>query len=269
MIAARRLRPGIGFAVLGVALYLVFLLATAPAVWVAETAARVSNGAVTLTNPRGTFWGGSAELHAGGPATGVRHLGTLRWRVNPLWLFVGRAQLALQLDGTAARGQADLRLGRQHLYVQDFAATLPAQLVALVYPPAAFFAPTGTIALQAPSIDVSDAGIVAVATAQWQGAGGRFTGAAGLGDYRFELTGRGELATIRLSTLRGSLNLSGEGQWRVTGDGDLQFVGAAQPNGDAAPLEPLLRSLGRDLGGGKREIRFNGRFPILRQLGYG
>lgn len=267
MIGAGRLKQGAGFVVLGVVFYLVFLIATAPAVWVVEAAARTSNGIVTLTNPHGTFWGGSAELHAGGPATGVRHLGTLRWRVNPLWLFVGRAQLALQLEGTATRGQAALRVGRGQFNVQDLAATLPAQLVALVYPAAAFFAPTGTIDVQAPSIDVSHEGLVAVATAQWQGAGGRFTSGS-LGDYRVDVTGRGEIATIRLTTLRGNLDLTGEGQWRVTGDGDLRFTGAATPKGDALPLEPLLRALGRDLGGGKREIRFNGRFPLVRQLGY-
>jgi hypothetical protein len=267
MIDARRMRKGAGYFFLGLVLYLLFLIATVPAVWLAEAAARLSSGVIMLATPRGTFWGGTGELHAGGAATGVRHLGTLQWRVNPLWLFAGRAQLTLQLDGPAARGQASLRIGRQQINVQDLATTLPAQLLALVYPPVAFFAPTGTIEVKAPNIELSREGLVAVVDAQWQGAGGRFTGSTGLGDYRVELTGRGETATFRLTTLRGNLELTGEGQWHVTGDGDVQFVGIATPRGDAAQLEPLLKAMGPDLGNGRREIRFNTRVPLVRQLG--
>lgn len=268
MTASRRLGRTAAYLVLGLVFYLVFLLATAPAIWVAEAAARYSNGAVMLANPHGTFWSGSGELYAGGPATGVRSLGRLQWQVNPLWLFAARAQLAVQLDGSAARGKAAIRLGPHYLNVQAFNASLPAHLAALVYPPAAFFAPTGTIQIDAPNIELSRAGLVTEAEAQWQSAGGRFTGPEGLGDYRINVTGRGELATFRVTTLRGILELTGEGQWRVTGDGELRFNGIATPKGDAAQLEPLLRALGRDLGGGRRELRFNARVPLLQQMGY-
>ncbi len=256
------------YLVLGLVFYLVFLLATAPAIWVAEAATRYSSGAVTLANPSGTFWSGSGELYAGGPATGVRPLGKLQWQVNPLWLLLARAQLAVQLDGPSARGQASIRLGPKHLNVQQLNVSLPAQLAAVVYPSAAFFSPTGTIQINAPNLDLSREGLVTEAEAQWQGAGGRFTGPEGLGDYRINVTGRGEVATLRLTTLRGSLELAGEGQWHVTGDGDLRFSGTATPKGDTERLEPLLRALGRDLGGGRRELRFNARLPLVQQMGY-
>jgi general secretion pathway protein N len=266
MIDGPRLKRVAGYVVFGLVLYLVFLIATAPAFLLAEAAARLSNGTLTLAAPRGTLWGGTGELYAGVPATGIRELGTLRWQVNPLWLFIGRAQLRLELNG-ATQGQASMRLSRKHLNVQELSAVFPAHLVSLVYPPAAFFAPTGTIELRAPSIDLSREGLVTATEVQWQGAGGRFTGATGLGDYRIELNGRGETATIRLTTLRGNLDLNGEGQWRLTGDGDLQFTGTAAARAGATELEPLLQALGRDLGGGRREIRFNSRVPLVRQLG--
>jgi general secretion pathway protein N len=267
MIDARLMRKSAGYFFFGLALYLLFLIATAPAVWLAEAAARFSSGVVILATPRGTIWGGTAELHAGGAATGVHHLGTLQWSVNPLWFFAGGAQLALQLDGPAARGQGSLRVGPNQRSLRDLTVVFPAQLIALVYPPAAFFAPTGTIELKAPNIDVSRNGLVAVAEGQWEGAGGRFTGSTGLGDYRVELTGRGDTATFRVATLRGNLELTGEGQWHVTGDGDIQFAGSATPRGDATQLEPLLKALGPDLGNGRREIRFNTRIALIRLLG--
>ena len=253
---------------LGLVLYLAFLIAYAPATLLAEGATRLSNGALTLARPSGTLWRGTGELHAGARAAGARHVGTLAWRINPWWLFAGRAQFRLQLNGPAARGQAAVRVARNRLHVHELDAALPASFASLVYAPAAFFEPRGTIELRAPSIDVSATGLATNLEAQWRGAGGRFTGPGSLGDYRIELNGQGETATIRLSTHRGDLELTGQGQWRVTGDGAINFTGSAAPRGNAAQLEPLLRTLGPDLGNGRREIRFNGRFPLVQQLGY-
>lgn len=268
MTNGRRLRPVAGYAGLGVILYLLFLLATAPATWFTQGAARLSNGAVTLTQPSGTLWRGAADLQAGSPATSTRHLGRLHWSINPWWLFVGRAQFSVQLQGATTRGQADVRLARNQIEVRRLSAVLPANLASVVYGPAAFFEPRGTIALKSPNIELSGAGLMTKLELQWDGAGGRFTGPAALGDYRVEVNGTGENAAIRVTTLRGDLDIAGQGQWRVTGDGALTFTGSAAPRGGAASqLEPLLRGMGRDLGNGRREIRFSGRFPLVEQLG--
>lgn len=268
MIDAKRLRRAAAYLLLGLVLYVAFLLATAPAVWLAEAAARFTNGLVSLVNPQGTLWHGRAELYAGGRALGLRHLGTLQWRFNPLWLFLGRAKLDLDLTGADTRAHGTIRTGLRRLNASELLVTAPAHMVSLVYPAAMFFAPTGTIELRAPSLELSHDGLVTDADVRWQGAGGRFTGAAPLGDYRIELHGQGDTAKIRLTTLGGRLALNGEGEWRVTGDGDLRFVGTAAPNSDAEQLEPLLRQLGRDVGGGRRELRFNAQLPIVRRMGY-
>lgn len=268
MIDAKRLRRAAGYLVLGLVLYVAFLLANAPAVWLAEAATRFTNGIVSLANPQGTLWHGRADLYAGGRALGQRHLGTLQWRVNPLWLLLGRAQLDLDLDGADARAHGTIRTGLRRLNASELLISAPAHLVAIVYPAAVFFAPTGTIELRAPNLELSHNGLVTDADVRWQGAGGRFTGAAPLGDYHIEVHGQGETAKIRVSTLSGRLTLNGEGEWRVTGDGDFRFVGNAVPNGDPQQLEPLLRQLGRDLGGGRRELRFNIQLPIVREMGY-
>jgi general secretion pathway protein N len=263
-----RLKPAAGYIGLGVLLYLIFLVATAPAIWFAKTASRFTDGAISLTRTRGTVWRGSAELHAGAAASGVRDLGRFQWRTQPWWLLLGRAQFSVQLEGSAMRCQAALAVAPwRRVRVTGLEASFPASLVSLVYGPAAFFEPTGTIELRAADAELSAAGLVATIEAQWRGAGGRFTGPATLGDYRIDIAASGETAAIHLTTLRGNLELTGQGRWQVTGDGAIQFNGSAIPKADAAELEPLLRSLGRDLGGGRRQIRFNGRLPLVRQLG--
>lgn len=258
----------VGYAALGLALYAGFLVANAPAVWLAQAATRVSNGVLTLERTAGTLWRGSGQLHAGGSASGTRHLGTLRWRIDPWWLFLGRLHVRLDLDGAATRGRAALHIApRRHIEVQELFAALPADIAGLIYGPAAFFEPSGVIELRAPAVELSAAGLRTNLEVQWQGAGARFAGPAALGDYRIDVNGAGETVAIRLTTLRGDLELAGQGQWRVTGDGRLHFSGTATPRGNAARLEPLLRPLGRDLGGGRREIRLNARFPLVEQLG--
>lgn len=267
MIGTTRRKQVAVYVGLGLILYLLFLLARAPAVLLAEGATRVSSGLVILARPSGTLWVGSGELHAGSAASGVRQLGTLHWRINPLWLFLGRAQFALRLDGPTTRGQAAVRLARRSVQLGGVDATLPANIASLLYAPAAFFEPSGTVQLRSREIILDADGLTANVEFLWQGAGGRFTGPGSLGDYRVDLTGTGPTANIKLSTLRGNLELTGQGQWQVAGDGMLRFVGSALPRGDSGALEPLLRTLGRDLGGGRREIRFNGRFPLVKQLG--
>lgn len=268
MIARVRLKPIVGYIALGIALYIVFLIATVPAIWFAKAADHFSNGAILLTHAHGTLWHGMAELHAGTPATGVRRLGEFQWRAKPWWLLLGRARLFVQLDGPTTNGKASIGfVPYRRVDLEGLQANFPASLVSLVYGPAAFFEPTGTIELRAANARLSNHGLIANIEAQWRGAGGRFTGAATLGDYRIDITGNGQTAAIRLSTVRGNLELSGQGEWHVTGNGAIQFDGTAAPKGAVTELEPLLRALGRDLGGGRRRIRLRTRLPLVEQLG--
>lgn len=257
------------YAILGVALYLGFLVATVPAAWVAEGAARLSGGALLLARPSGTLWHGTGELHAGHSAGGVQALGALSWQLSPWRLLLGAAQLDLTLAGPAVHAEGVLRVGHDWLEAYDFSATAPASLAALAYGPVAFFDPKGTIALRVPQLELSAAGLMTDAEVRWEGAGGRFTGEKSLGDYRLQLDGQGETAQLNLTTLRGDLELTGQGQWQVTGAGALRFAGSATPRAGAAPeLESLLRALGPDRGNGRRDLRLNARLPLVQMLGF-
>ncbi len=265
MSVAARLKPAAGFIILGLLLYLVFVVATIPAALIADVTEKYSDG-VHLLNARGTVWRGSAQLSAGTSATGIRDLGRIHWNINPWWLFVGRAQVGVQLDGQNVRGRTNVGISRHRIALEDLDASLPAGLASLVYAPAAFFEPSGTIDVRTSTAELTATGLEGKIEAQWRGAGGRFTGPSSLGDYGIDIEGKGPNATIQLRTLRGDLNLSGQGTWNVAGDGAIRFTGRAQPRGNAAQFEPLLRTLGRDLGNGQRQIRFNARIPLVQQL---
>jgi general secretion pathway protein N len=254
MIGKGRLLRGAGYVALGLVLFVLFLVFTMPASWLAVAAERFSDGVIRIHSPTGTIWSGNGELDVGGPAITAQHLGKIRWRLNPLWLFAGRAQLSLQVDG-AVKANARVRLSPGKYVVQQLDASFPVRLVSLAYAPAAFFQPTGNIDIRSGEVELSRSGLTGIAEANWRGAGGRFTQGT-LGDYKIELQGVGKDATIRLSTVSGRLRLEGQGKWDIAGSGELQFNGTAAPASDHASLEPLLQPMGPDLGGGRRALRF-------------
>lgn len=253
------------YVVAGLVLYLVFLVASAPASWVAWGLARAGQNMVTLAAPRGTVWRGEAQLYAGGPAN-TQHVGRLTWRLLPLRLFLGDIALDLGLTEGGLQARLIVQRGPGQLTLEDLNATVPAPLAGVFYAPALFVAPTGTLELRSENLALTRASLTGEAQILWRGAGGRFTGPASLGDYRLDLSGQGERATLRVSTVGGELEVSGNGEWRV-GGGQLRFAGSAQPRSDAARLEPLLRPLGPDRGGGRRDLRFETRLPLVQMLG--
>lgn len=251
---------------LGLIAYILFLVLFLPATWLAWGATRMSQGAVHIGTPTGTVWNGRGDLQMHG-TLGSQSIGDLHWRVNPLWLVLGRLHVSLRGLG-APDGTAQLQVARHRMQVEELHASLPVQLAGLVYAPAGFFAPTGHLQLNAPKLEIDAGGIHGSAEVLWRGAGGRFTGDTSLGDYRIEVDGRGETAALKLSTVNGRLELAGTGQWRVVGDGEIRFNGHAVAKSDAAQLEPLLTALGRDQGGGRRAITFVSRVPLVQILGY-
>jgi general secretion pathway protein N len=249
------------YAALGAACYLLFLIATLPAAWLSWGIARLSEGDVILAGVEGSVWRGGATLLL--PHLGPSALGRLEWSVQPLALLAGRLQYRLRLDGTDAQARATLIPGLRRLGVRGLEAAAPAGFVARVYAPASLFAPTGQVRLVCPELELGRNGMHGTAELTWENAGGRFTGAAPLGDYRLELVASGERASLTLRTLRGDLELSGAGEWRLEGtEGRLQFSGSAVPRARRGELEPLLATLGPDLGGGRRAFGFTAHAPL-------
>lgn len=256
------------YVALGALFYLAFLVATAPAAWVAQGALRLTDGMLLLVRPAGTLWHGTGELHAGNGAGGVHEIGTLRWRLNPLPLVLGAAELDLRIDGPGVRVSGVMRRGLRYVQARDFTATAPAALASVIYGPVAFFDPRGTLTLRATRLELSSAGLITDAELRWDGAGGRFTGEHSLGDYRLRVNGTGPKARLDLSTVEGDLELAGQGEWQVAGSGMLRFTASATPRGGVAELEPLLRALGPDRGDGRRDIRLVLRLPLVQMLGF-
>lgn len=221
----------------------------APARWLASLVQQASGGQVLLTDARGTVWTGSARvrLTGGVGSTDAATLpGRLAWGLAPA---PGGASLQLHADCCMPQAwamQMQPRWNGLQLRLSDAQSQWPAKLLA------GLGTPWNTIELQG-DLNLSTRGL----TLAWAAGRLLLTGAAQvdamnlssqlstlrpMGSYRISLTG-GTPATLALTTLQGSLQMSGSGQWV---GGQLRFNGEASavPQHQAA-LSNLLNLIGR------------------------
>lgn len=253
----RRVWPRyVGF---GVALYVVFLVATLPASWLAYGLERVSAVRVRLLEPSGTIWRGE-----GVPVPKVTVPGPLpprlRWQVSPLYLLAGRLRAVIESADPEARLQSKVTFTRGRLVVADLEATLPARIATTVYGAASYFGPEGTVRIQAKDIDLRDGYLAGELAATWERAELRGMGVRPVGTYRLQASANGKRAEFKVATLDGDLRVAADGDWEWERGGRLRARGTAQLASPRSDVEPVLSMLGRDKGGGLRE--FNIVWPI-------
>ncbi len=252
-----------GYLFLGVTAYLIFLIVTVPATWLSWGLARITHDTVDLDEERGSLWVGHGRLVVHYPRSTPQDLGQTEWRVNPLWLLLGRLQIALKATGSqsdlvAAVGVTPKRiiLGRSHI-------SADANVASAFYAPARLLAPKGRLRFSADDLTLDTNGLHGNAVITWEGASSGLSTVQPLGDYRIDISGTGAEAALKLTTLRGDLQLSGTGRWQLLETGDLQFNGIARPRSRGQELQSLLNLFGRDQGGGRRTVRLRTRLSLF------
>ncbi len=247
---------------LGLAFYLVFLVATAPAAWVSWVLVRASRGVVSLYRPAGTVWRGRGDLVIHVAFTPPQSLGAARWSINPLWLFAGQIHAHAAVHGPGTEVHADLGLGYRRIVLSDVVASFPAQLVGVFYSPAALASPAGQVRVGTKRLILDRGAVSGNAVVEWQQAGSSLSSVRPLGNYRLYLEGHGPTAGLRLETRDGALTLSGNGTWQL-GTGQIRLSGLARPAAHPVELQPLLRLLGPDRGGGQRNFTLSANLERL------
>lgn len=225
------------------------VLVFAPARWLSAAVRQASSGQVLLDNARGTVWSGSAQLTLTGGAGSV-DAATLPSRVG--WsMQPGLTGLVVQLTASCCLAQPwrfrlEPRWNGVQLSVSDSPSTWPAQLLSGLGTPFNTMAPQGELALKTQGLSLNwTAGrlqVVGQAQLDAQDLSSRLSTLRPMGSYRFTLSG-GATPELHLSTLQGSLKLSGRGQWVGA---KLRFVGEASSTPEhQAALSNLLNIIGR------------------------
>ena len=254
------------YTIFGLVFYLLFLIVQMPASWFAWGLHRYTQGNVRLDPIAGSLWSGTGRLVVHYPPTTPHDFGQAEWGINPLWLFTGRVQLSLQTSHQDRKIKTTLGMARNSLLLKDTEADLPAAFVAQLYTPLSLISPQGKVRISTTSLTFAPEKLEGTATLEWLNAGSSLTSVQPLGDYRLEITGAEKNANLRLATLRGDLEFTGQGQWQLQ-SGMLQINGSAQPRGHAGELESLLSMLGPDQGGGRRALTINTSLPLLKVPG--
>ncbi len=225
----------------GLVLYGLFLSTLAPPMWIAWGVARISGGAVTLADVRGTFWSGTGSLIA--PAK-RRDIGLLRWRINPAWLFLGQVTADIDLSNGEATLSGKVRVGLGGVRIPQARARFTPAFAALFYSPLSLVDPKGDIELRVDRLSLSPNALHGRANVVWRNAVANMSDVRPLGDYELKANGYGRTVDFALLTHSGQLNLTGKGSWQPFDGGQLAFSGVAKAAGRKAELARLLAVLG-------------------------
>ena len=230
---------------------LLALLILAPARWLAIAVSDWSAHRVVLTDAQGSVWDGSAVLSLQGGA-GSRDKAQLPGRVHwEMHLGLTTLHLALRAECCTQSAQAlaftlEPHGGGWTVRMAPSEAVLPANLLSGLGTPWNTMQPRGHVRFSSAGAELSSA----LNRLQLQGSlafdmqdiSARLSTLETLGSYRLEIQG-GDITQLTLHTLRGSLQLNGQGQWA---NGHLHFEGEARAEaGSEEALSNLLNIIGR------------------------
>ena len=252
--AAPAVRAPWGWAVAGVLIGAAFMLVTqAPARWLAAGLARATGGMLLLTEPQGSVWSGSARLVLTGGAGSQDSAalpGRVQWRLTPALPGV-QAQVTADCctAGAPLRLRVAPRWGGARVALADGQSQWPSALLTGLGTPRNTLQPEGELSLSTQGLAAEWlAGRLQVdgrAEVTARHVSSRLSTLRPIGSYQLKLSG-GEAVALDLSTLEGSLRLSGSGQWV---GGRLRFNGeASAAPGLEAQLANLLNIIGRRQG---------------------
>jgi general secretion pathway protein N len=228
----------------------------APASWLAQGVAQATGARMQWPNASGTVWQGQADwLLSAGPGSaehsqipqGVRWSLRPRWSDGPalgvrLWLPCCASE---PLQGGVALGSAGLRW-----WLDPHHSRWQTQWLSGLGTPWNTLQLDGALQLQLSAWQGQVARQRASASgelnAQVQDMATRLSTLRPVGSYALQLRSTPERSTLELSTLRGDLQLQGQGQWV---GGRLRFTGEASASPDReAALSNLLNIIGRRQG---------------------
>ena len=225
----------------------------APARWLGAAVAHASQGRVLITQASGTIWRGAGQVVlTGGAGSRDRAAlpGQVRWRLRP---GLTGAHLALASDCCTPDGPLAVdfspRWGGGQVRLADTQARLPADWLDGLGAPFNTLQPRGELGWQSRNLTLLwqsgrllMSGQIAITA---RAMSSRLSPLRPLGSYQVTIDG-GDAITLKLTTLEGRLELTGNGQWS---GGRLRFQGLATPAPDMeAQLANLLNAIGRRRG---------------------
>jgi general secretion pathway protein N len=241
-------------AVLSVALT---VLAFCPAAWMAAIVEKQTGGRLTLGDPQGTLWHGSAFIGGapGGndPVTPLLP-GRFTWRLSPA-VLVGVVDIDLE-NPSALEQPVKIAGNWSQWQVSASSILLPAERLSALGAPLNTVQLSGQMRLSWTPLQVARQGdridVTGTLDLRMDDIASRLSPVRPLGAYDMKMDWHGQQASLVLKTLKGPMLLSGSGQLN---QGRLQFSGKAEAEeGQEERLAVLLNLLGQRRREGNKNI---------------
>lgn len=241
-----------GLIAIGLMIYALGVIVTAPATLIDGGLQRISHGKLRLVEAQGTLWSGSGqvEIRDSDGRTGIAK--NFAWRILPESLLRGHMVCEVKLERAAKPFPVTISLSGVELANADI--SLPATALGLGVPKLAPLGLTGELLLHIASLSIGHKQMQGNATLQWRGAGSVFTPISPLGDYELKLDADGASTHVLLSTIQGPLQLDGKGTWANGGTPDFMAIARVPPQHQQR-LNPLLRLIAVARDAGSFELR--------------
>ena len=237
---------------LAVGIYIIGLIATAPATFVDASLQRASDGRLRLAAAQGTVWSGAGQINMLDAGRRVVVAKDLAWRLLPASLLRGHLTCEVELDQATKRFPVVISLTRIELADADI--NLPAAILGVGVPQLAPLNLGGELLLHVASASIGRSHIQGNATLQWRAASSALTSVSPLGDYELSIADEGTAMRSSLRTLQGPLQLDGKGTWAH--GGNLAFLATAHISAQyQQQLAPLLRLIAVERSEGNFELQ--------------
>ena len=234
---------------MGLALALVFF---APAAWLAAALQAATQGQVQVIEPRGTLWTGSGRLLLAG-GSGSRSSaalpGRIEWTLRPAWVGLSFKLHAACCTSTPLQARMQWGWDAQVLRFDNLSSTWPTAMLAGLGTPWNTVQAEGSLQVttQDLSIERVSGRLILGGSAQLRAmdVSSRLSTVRPMGSYQLRLAG-GAVPTLELTTLSGTLKLSGKGNWVGP---RLRFSGVASVEPEmSGAFTNLLNIIGRRQG---------------------
>ncbi len=233
---------------------LVVVVLSAPAQWLVSAINAMTQNRVLMSDGAGTVWQGSAQVAltgGSGSRDSVRLPGRVQWTLGLGWARMHAGLSATCCTATPVQVVlAPLNVltfwNGWSVQVHQHQSSWPAAVLAGLGTPWNTVQAEGNLALSTPGFTVNMtldrvtlAGSLAL---EAQDMRSRLSTLQPLGTYRLDMSG-GEQPVLALTTLKGDLQLSGQGRWNA---GRMRFEGEARAEpAHAQELSNLLNIMGR------------------------
>ncbi len=220
--------------------FLIGLIAFAPASLLGYAMEHFSGGMLQLAQTTGSLWHGSgvALLRQ---KTGYRMLGSYRWQLHP---FAGALQVQA---GEAAPMTVRYNPFSARISIDALRLTLPVSIMEVAAPQLGPYQLQGTLDTHSDHLTLDAGGMNGQVTMDWAGAASGLSEIRPLGDYRIQLNGNGSGLDAQLSTLSGKLQLAVTGRFDKTSGVQINGTAQAASPEAAGELNELLHHMGPEI----------------------